>query len=1098
MENNRIQFDMVTNVQQTLQAFVKVREEAAKLRAEMKNMSINIDINKSINTVENSLINVERQTRSTSNAFQRMGQNMKQHLAWAAGSAILGGLIGVTYAIQNIAKETEALTAKQRQNLELADKYRNNSQLLEQDLKRMNDIIAIYAVGYGESLTNVGDAAQLILRRFKDVDQASYILSAALTMAKIDNVDLMTSTQNLESVMLQFQLDLDGTRKFVNSFTTAVHTSKITGQELLEALQRSGGSFKQFNMGVDESIAAVAALATETSRTGRTIGNTYKSVAANFSMPKAIEALDAYGIKLYEVNENGIKVQRKGANVFQELQTLFGRLDAEGQAKLALAISGGKYQVNAMLSFLQDANGTFSQILNEIQTKSSDALTAQLLRMGLQTYQIKLMQLQASLQVFGKTIGDTVLSELKNMIDGLTNGIVWLTENKEAVSKTVIALVELGKAVTAFYLSQKIANVAIKEGTVLLRLMYMMEGDFKSAFFGMGSAVKTFGAIVATTTLQMAALYAAINVISAAYDRLSDKSGLTGQQQDLSSQIAMIEGNRKFAIANKTRTGMSEDEINAIYDSQITDLKAKLNTVNEQRQAKENEATNKAAAEAERAFKAIVDRAMAAAQVKIPDLSNKIEDKQKGAKGRATAPDSENQLLLMDDRRSIDNMLKEAKIATEQYDAKLQLLNARQQIFGTTTETTAAKIALMHQRIGDLAGSAMEYTGLADEFSQKANDMVAGSDELKAALDAQRLSWKNLSTDEKKTVAEQYKSFVSDYKLLTKYLELADKLKVASAEASTNAGKLGIDSVNTAANDAKTIYDTQMRISGYNQERDIFGLGRFATEQAKAKVNLAYATEQLAIAEERLRKLKDNPNQTEEDLKRQQAEVDKLTAKVNELKDTWYDVRQGLAGITSEVLTQGSTLKNVWNNLWNSLANDAIKALFRVQNSTPGLLSNILGLFGGRSKAVPPIGKNAQGSIGNQEQLSWIREGNKREAIIPLEDYKERGRSLWTQAGVELGMFKGTEVVPYMKNPELVKQSSVNVQVQQSERYIQELERQNQLMVTQNQMIFEMLSSNGGKNGGTVVQPIVMQQKMSEDELANMIYKMRSRNYPGI
>jgi len=1143
VDGNRIQFDMVTNVQQTLQALGKVREEAAKIKAQMADMKLgtaSVDITKSVQNINSSLGSLEKQTHSASSAFEKLGQNMKHHLSWAASGAILGGLIGIPYAIQNIAKETEALTAKQRQNLELADKYHNNSQLLEQDLKRMNDIIAIYAVGYGESLTNVGDAAQLILRRFKDVDQASYILSAALTMAKIDNVDLMTSTQNLESVMLQFQLDLDGTRKFVNSFTTAVHISKIAGEELLQSLQRSGGSFKQFNMGVDESIAAVAALATETSRTGSTIGQTYKSVAANFSMPKAIEALDAYGIKLYEVNENGMKVQRKGANVFQELQALFGRLDAEGQAKLALAISGGKYQVNAMLAFLQDANGTFSQILNEIQTKSSDALTAQLLRMGLQTYQIKLMQLEASMQVFGKTIGDTVLPELKNMIDGLTNGVIWLTENKEAVGNTVTALVELGKVVTAFYISQGIANAAIKEGTVLLRVMYLMEGNFKTAFYGMGGSLKTFGAIAASVTVQMAALYAAINVISAAYDRLSDKSGLTAQQQDLSGQIAMIEGNRKFAIANKARTGMSEDEINAIYDSQISELQTKLNTINEQKQAKENEATKKAGEESERAFKAIVDRAMAAAQVKTPDLSNMIPEKEKSAKGSAS-----NNVERTDQQLTNDQRLWEAKnklrllnlqIATDndRYKITQDKLSVSEAVYGNTLGNILAKETARNARIQEFSATWEAANQLITEHTEKINDLTDSNAELNAEMETLIPQWKSLSKADKWQAILDSDQLKADVKLLRELIRQIQELEQIKSKAHVDAEGIRNDIIkNTQDKTGDPEYQFQRRqksladrINGELAKVDKSKVGYFYDELA-IKVNglresNALLNARLKEQQEILRKTseKDNPKLYQET----SDAIDALNLKIAEngakTRDIAYEsakaTKEFWAGTVSDMVINGNSLKDVMKSIWGSIAKDAINAMFRIEqkSTTLGTMSGGKGKGtkkagdttsntgkGKAAKTTTPtagkkgkVGKNAQGSIGNQEQLSWIREGNKREAIIPLEDHKDRGRSLWTQAGVELGMFnKGTDVVPYMKNPELAKDSSINVQVQQSEKHLEKLDKQNELMLIQNKMMFQMLTSDNGKT--TVAQPIVMQQSMSMDELYGMLEKMKAMGY---
>jgi len=1104
-----------------------LQSEIKKINVELntfgKNTGINIDTKQSIsnlsnlkrtiadlpkqlsngitgNNYSNYFNDLSRQSKETNNVFDKLGKTMKHHLLFGASGLMLGGMIGIPVAIANIAKETEALTNKLRQNLELADQYHHNNELLESDLKRLNDIGAIYAVGFGESLTTVLDSMQLLARRFKDVEQVSYLTSVALTMAKIDNVNLMVATQNLESVMLQFQLDLDGTRNFLNAYTTACHVAKVNGTELLEMLSRSAASFKQFNMSIEESLAALATLATESGRTAGVVGNSFKSITANFSMDKAIAALDAYGVKLYDTNEEGLKIMRKGSNVFRELMTVFSTLDAEGQQKLAMSTAGGKYQINQMLLFLQNAGDTYGKILEDIKTKSSDALTAQLFKLGLDTFQIKLMQLQASMQVFSKTIGDEVLPSLKDITDGLTNGVIWLTENKEAVGKATSALVEFAKVVTAYYIQQGIANLAIKEGTTLLRLMYLLEGNFSTAFAGMGVSLKNFGMIAASVTLQMAALYAAINVIQAAYSRFSDKSGLTGQQQDLSQQLSMIEGNRQYALANSKRTGLSKDEINKIYDSQIAELKSKLESVNSAKKEQENAATNKALEESERAFKAIIDRAMASAELKKPTRPNAITNNKvnKSTNGRMPS-DKSNELFKLDARHNVNHMLKMASIDADEFTNKLELLNTQQEIFGVTTETTAEKLNLMHSRISSLLGSAFEYNDLANSYEDQANDIVVASGIMTEALEKQKLSFKTLTLEERKDFAERYKDYVSDYKLLINLLELSDKLRVSAADAGKQANKLGVNSVKTELGDMRSLFNSRSRMIGYNQQIEILALNRFAPDETKKVIELKYAVQQLALEKERLREIESHPH-SEEDLLRQQAAVDTLKAKVKDLGDTWQGVRQGLSNITTDLLVNGNSWREIWNNLWADLAREAIQRIFQVQVQA-SLLGSIFSSFGGGGVTstmppVPPkIGFNAMGSIGSQQQLSWIREGNKKEAIIPLEDHKERGQQLWLQSGIELGMIsKGVSYVPYLKNPEIAQQA-IESRTPQSNELVNELKKSNTLLIQQNQLLLSILNKGLSNNGTTIAQPIVMRQDMSEDELAGKIAKMRASGY---
>jgi len=391
----------------------------------------------------NSIKNVGSATESLGPAFQRAASSasgltgalgkLKSHLEWIGTAAFLGGIVAIPAAIIGVTESTEALNAKIRQNLELSDRYHGNNELLDADMQRLTQTAQTYAVGYGASIEDVQQAMQVLSRRFKDVEIVSYLTSVALTMNRLDQVQLTKASQDLEAVMLQFGLSGEGTKQFLNDFTVAVHTARVTGTDLLDALERSGSAFKGFNMDCRESIAAVAALSTETARAGGTIGNSFKSIAANFDTKKAIEALDAYNIKLYEVNENGTKTMRSGANIFGELQNLFQQLDDEGQRKLALSLAGGKFQVNQLMAFLEDANGNFSKIMNEMKEKSSDAMTQQLLAVSMQTYQVKIAQFKAALQVLAQTIGNQVLPALKKFAVFLTGSAMWLQQHSTAV-----------------------------------------------------------------------------------------------------------------------------------------------------------------------------------------------------------------------------------------------------------------------------------------------------------------------------------------------------------------------------------------------------------------------------------------------------------------------------------------------------------------------------------------------------------------------------------------------------------------------------------------------------------------------------------------
>lgn len=1017
--------------------------------------------------------NFQRNTMRSHSLFDKLGNSMKHHAMFMASGAMLGGLLAVPYAIQNVAKESETLMQKLKQNLELSPEHMGNEHLLEQDLKKLKDIAAIYSVGFSADLQEVLDVMVLLSRRFKDLNEISALTHTALVLNKLDFLDLKEGANGLESIILQFGLSAKDIPGVLNDITVAVHTQNVTSQDLMQALQRSASSFHQFNMTARESIAAMAALKSETARTASTLGNTFKSVAASFSMKSAIEALDQYGIKLYETNEQGLKTMRSGANIFKELQELFGRLDAEGKSRVALAISGGKYQVNAMMAFLADANSAFSKALEEIESKSSDAMTASLLEMGLETYQIKLMQLSASLQVFGRTVGDDVLPSLKELVIGLTNGVMWLNENHEAVGKAVSGMTELAKVLLAYYIQQAAVNGVVKEGTILLRTMYMLEGNFTTAFGGMASSLRAFGAAAAATTIQLAAIYAAINVLSAAWDRYNDKTGIAGQKADLTEQLQQLESSRSYALAYSSRTGVSVDDINRTYDEQKAALTAKLNEVNAKKKEAENTALNKAQEESERAFKAMIDKAMEAAQ-KQADMVNKLGDKtsNKGSKALSVAPDQSKQVFRLEKGREVESLFSDARIAVDQYTMALDTLNLKQEVYGLSIESSAQKTNLMKNRINELIGQMLQYNDLAGGYEQQANDMIAANSALVKGLEEQKISWANLSKEEKESFIHTYRDYIQDEKTLLRLLSLSDKLHSAAAETAKDANRIGVDTIRVNLNDAQNIYEKQMRMISYGVEHDIYGLGRYATEEQKRVLKLREASEQLYVTQQRLNELEKQFGNESEQYQKQRIEIDKLKLSVDELSDKYYGIRQGFADMLIGMGVEGRKFNDIWRGIMSDFAREAIQRLFQVKNAQTSLLGQILGLgattggAGGFNFVSQYAGTgyslagHATGGRYDKEHIARFAEDNKPEWVIPM---TEDGKKLWTEAGKELG------VVPYIQNQQIANEFSPSGNGFSNDAQLSKLDLQNQLMIQQNQML-ATIANNG--NGGVVVMPM--------------------------
>lgn len=522
-----------------------------------------------------------------------------------------------------------------------------------------------------------------------------------------------------------------------------------------------------------------------------------------------------------------------------------------------------------------------------------------------------------------------------------------------------------------------------------------------------------------------------------------------------------------------------------------------------------------------------------------------------GGKGKNKVSPMDNTSITEDKKQYLAFKQREQEInlklkqSNDELAISIDNINAEENLYGQTTDTMLTKRKATEAQIVNLNNILGERKQLSNDILWQLNQEIAKDAELNAQMSDNGKSYENMTAKEQKLQRQRNQELLQSSQVVAKLYTIFTTVEGSVSETTKEVNKLAnelkkVDTPGWFGN--KQVLQRQLDSSKRNEDAatnavtdnyDPFNSRKlwsvkysYAVEQQKIMYNqMLDAQKEYSNAAEALK------NTTSEKTKQQLRElVEKNKIALNEVtaaydkqtkdiinleKSKNEEIRSGFAGITQDIIVQGSTLKNVWNNLWSGLANDAIKALFRVQNSTPGLLSNLLGLFKGSSGAsvVSSGGGYSSGWMSSfssshtfmhnggavTKNPQMMHEGGmvkpdvKEDEVIRKLKVGERVLTVDSNKAFESYLSKNNEYAPYLKNPGLNTSSSVNVQVQQSERHIQELERQNKLMVTQNQMIFEMLNSSGGKNNGSVAQPIVLQQKMSEDELENMIYKMRSR-----
>lgn len=115
-----------------------------------------------------------------------------------------------------------------------------------------------------------------------------------------------------------------------------------------------------------------------------------------------------------------------------------------------------KFQVNNMLAFLNDASGSFATFIKEMNEKSSDEMTKQLLKSSMDTYQTHLGQTKAAFEVLAVTIGTMVLPTLKDMAILLNASATYLNNHASAIVGFVSFLAKLAGGYLMVFAAMKI------------------------------------------------------------------------------------------------------------------------------------------------------------------------------------------------------------------------------------------------------------------------------------------------------------------------------------------------------------------------------------------------------------------------------------------------------------------------------------------------------------------------------------------------------------------------------------------------------------------------------------------------------------------
>jgi hypothetical protein len=640
-------------------------------------------------------------------------------------------------------------------------------------------------------------------------------------------------------------------------------------------------------------------------------------------------------------------------------------------------------------------------------------LTSQLLQTRLQSYATKLEQLTGAVQVFSTVMGNEALPALKAVTDGLTMGVMWLTENREAVSNLIEVLTKAGIGYIAFSSKIGLGNTALGGFSRWMWHIATSEATFSSKIGAMGNSVKGFGATVTATMAGIISRfmlwYLAIEGVSrligfakGAYDdhkisawddrdrQRNYEPDVPFSQRDEAYRTLL---DRRDTLQSKIRTHgttvqddsgndyvVEQKETLQELEDQLADTEDKIAA----RQAKYANATDPRMRNLEKmnaeAIVSMKEKALREAGVQVPgvDLSKD------GGNGPANPPDpaimtrKRDQFALQQQYNELQN---QSKISNLQYTDSLERLSMVEDVYGKTVSTNTARIDLRNYRIGQLGTQNRNAEDMLKSFEEQLDTAIAKDKDLSAQMKQVYVDWDNMSKAQKYEAVKDNNDLKGNYTLMKWLIDKVGELKVKLAELKGETNKVANENIklatsgyfsreqtynrNLEASNRNTSHATAMATNEYDPYNDKQLLA-IRIQGAKANQKL-YDAELLGLKAEfeAAKKAYDDEGdfkvkqsllfqveQTQLAYDKQRQIVERTTKEIADLEQSKNDkINSGMAGIVSDLAIQGNSLKDIWKNLWQGLAQEAINQLFRVKGAQSSVLGNLLG-FGGGSSAT--------------------------------------------------------------------------------------------------------------------------------------------------
>lgn len=345
---------------------------------------------------------------------------------------------------EGVAELTNLVDTKQRQGMygySEEEFLRKRDDLIKMEMEQITELTRRGVIGplqdvakrFAVSQAKMGEIWQIATRFTDNPREAFSIAEAAAGIVAVEREEISPeeAAKGMEAIAAQWQVQARDMEQYRNMIVKASLLSQATAEDILKAQAESGSlmkGFMQTNIASEQvstqrqfaQSAALQALTIQaTSRSGNRVGTFFKSIFGRpFTDPKAIEAMDRYGIRGYEFGQEedqfgilrGKGEQRSGYNVFTDILQKYVDLKGAGYGADANSLLRDvfKTRYSSMTIALKDIIKSIDVMVGDLEGEGAD---------------LKGVDIRKSLDEYVKKIEMTTSAEIDAYIEGLQDPV---------------------------------------------------------------------------------------------------------------------------------------------------------------------------------------------------------------------------------------------------------------------------------------------------------------------------------------------------------------------------------------------------------------------------------------------------------------------------------------------------------------------------------------------------------------------------------------------------------------------------------------------------------------------------------------------------